>query len=138
MSARPVPPGDFGALTGAEQLTAIPRSPADIPAGRVVVHNHVRPARRLGMRGFRAYLVQPRTPHHRLRLRVGSRAGDALPRGPERCGPAQLIPRDTRRRGCRDGSRAAGPAVQRGWSNSVTVTTKYRTRPPAIVTATPV
>lgn len=59
MSARPVPPGDFGALTGAEQLTAIPRSPADIPAGRVVVHNHVRPARRLGMRGFRAYLVQP-------------------------------------------------------------------------------
>jgi hypothetical protein len=29
----------------------------DIPAGQVVVHNSVRPTRRLGSRGFRAWLA---------------------------------------------------------------------------------
>ena len=31
----------------------------EIPAGRVVVHNQVRPTRRLGSRGFRAWLAEP-------------------------------------------------------------------------------
>jgi len=38
-----------------DYLTKIPRD-AEIPAGRVVVHNHVRPTRTLGNRGFRAWL----------------------------------------------------------------------------------
>lgn len=37
-----------------EYLTAIP---AELPAGRLLVHNHVRPTRRLGSRGFRAWLA---------------------------------------------------------------------------------
>jgi hypothetical protein len=39
-----------------EYLTTIP---ATTPPGRVVVHNHVRPTRRLGLRGFRAWLAVP-------------------------------------------------------------------------------
>ena len=39
-----------------EYLTTIP---TEIPAGRVLVHNHVRPTRRLGSRGFRAWLAEP-------------------------------------------------------------------------------
>jgi hypothetical protein len=35
--------------------------PASIPTGRVLVHNHVRPTRHLGMRGFRAWLSEPST-----------------------------------------------------------------------------
>ena len=38
----------------AEYLASLP---AAVPAGRFVVHNHVRPARRLGSRGFRAWLT---------------------------------------------------------------------------------
>ena len=34
-------------------VTGIPREP--LPEGRVLVHNHVVPARRLGDRGFRAW-----------------------------------------------------------------------------------
>lgn len=33
--------------------------PAEVPAGRVVVHNRVRPTRHLGSRGFRAWLAEP-------------------------------------------------------------------------------
>ena len=33
--------------------------PAAIPPGRVLVHNNVRPTRRLGSRGFRAWLATP-------------------------------------------------------------------------------
>lgn len=40
-----------------EYLTAVP---TNIPAGKVLVHNHVRPTKRLGSRGFRAWL-QPMT-----------------------------------------------------------------------------
>jgi hypothetical protein len=43
-----------------DYLTKIP---AEVPAGRVVVHNNVRPTRRLGSRGFRAWLDEP---HKRL------------------------------------------------------------------------
>jgi hypothetical protein len=39
-----------------EYLDRLPRA---LPAGRVLVHNHVRPARRLGVRGFRAWLSPP-------------------------------------------------------------------------------
>jgi hypothetical protein len=46
-------------------LRRIPASAADVPAGLVVVHNSVRPTRRLGSRGFRAYLVEP---HGRLEV----------------------------------------------------------------------
>jgi len=35
--------------------------PAVVPADRVLVHNHVRPTRRLGSHGFRAWL-QPSDP----------------------------------------------------------------------------
>lgn len=35
------------------------RLPDTVPAGRVLVHNNVRPARRLGSRGFRAWLQEP-------------------------------------------------------------------------------
>ncbi len=41
-----------------EYLTRTP-SADDVPAGRVVVHNQVNPARRLGTRGFRAWLTAP-------------------------------------------------------------------------------
>lgn len=43
---------------GVEYLRTIPTRDA-IPAGRVVVHNHVNPTRRLGSRGFRAWLQRP-------------------------------------------------------------------------------
>ena len=33
--------------------------PAAVPAGRVLVHNNVRPTRHLGTRGFRAWLTEP-------------------------------------------------------------------------------
>jgi hypothetical protein len=33
--------------------------PTSIPAGRVLVHNSVIPARRLGLNGFRAWLQHP-------------------------------------------------------------------------------
>jgi hypothetical protein len=40
----------------AEHLVKLP---ASIPPGRVLVHNSVRPTRRLGSRGFRAWLADP-------------------------------------------------------------------------------
>ena len=33
--------------------------PAAVPDGLILVHNHVRPTRRLGSRGFRAWLSAP-------------------------------------------------------------------------------
>jgi excisionase family DNA binding protein len=39
-------------------LRAIPAS-ADVPSGLIVVHNHVRPAHRLGLNGFRAWTQIP-------------------------------------------------------------------------------
>jgi hypothetical protein len=33
--------------------------PAHVPADQALVHNHVRPTRRLGSRGFRAWLCAP-------------------------------------------------------------------------------
>jgi hypothetical protein len=35
------------------------RLPSAVPAGKVLVHNSVRPSRRLGTRGFRAWLQSP-------------------------------------------------------------------------------
>ena len=35
------------------------RLPAEIPPGKVLMHNRVRPTRRLGSRGFRAWLADP-------------------------------------------------------------------------------
>jgi hypothetical protein len=40
--------------------------PDALPAGVVLVHNSVRPTRRLGMRGFRAWLQAPGTARLRL------------------------------------------------------------------------
>lgn len=48
-------------MSDVEYLT---RVPAAVPAGRVLVHNRVRPTTRLGSRGFRAWL-QPAA--HNLR-----------------------------------------------------------------------
>jgi hypothetical protein len=44
------------ALLDKEYLTRLPK---DLPTGRVLVHNSVRPTRRLGSRGFRAWLDNP-------------------------------------------------------------------------------
>jgi len=44
--------------SGIEYLDKIPAHSAAIPPGRIVVHNHVvPPVRRLGVRGFRAWLA---------------------------------------------------------------------------------
>jgi hypothetical protein len=48
----------INALQGREYL---PRLPSSVPAGRWLVHNHVRPTRTLGARGFRAWLVESET-----------------------------------------------------------------------------
>jgi hypothetical protein len=42
------------ALGDREYLTRLPKA---VPAGRLLVHNHVRTTRRLGSRGFRAWLL---------------------------------------------------------------------------------
>ena len=39
-----------------EYLSTIPDR---VPEGRIVVHNNIRPTRRLGSRGFRAWLADP-------------------------------------------------------------------------------
>jgi hypothetical protein len=38
-------------------ITGIPRKP--LPAGHVVVHNHVRPAHPIGLHGFRVWIAAP-------------------------------------------------------------------------------
>jgi len=42
-----------------DYLNEVPRK---VPEGRIVVHNHVRPARYLGQRGFRAWADPVGTP----------------------------------------------------------------------------
>ena len=49
-----------------QTLAYLSRLPATIPPDVVLVHNRVRPTRRLGSRGFRAWLSRPDAP----RLRV--------------------------------------------------------------------
>jgi len=79
-------------ISDVEYLLTLPK-PGEIPAGRVVVHNHVRPTRKLGSRGFRAFLAAADDPllescdcgwaaelgdHYRVRrheLRRGDEAG---------------------------------------------------------------
>jgi hypothetical protein len=51
-------PQELARELGIEYLDAIP-APATIPAAKVVVHNSVRPTRRLGSNGFRAWLSPP-------------------------------------------------------------------------------
>ena len=51
-------------MTTKEMITAwkqkyLDRIPGNVPADKIVVHNHVRPTRQLGMRGFRAWLDEP-------------------------------------------------------------------------------
>jgi hypothetical protein len=48
-----------GGLVAAIDLEYLSKIPASVPEGRAVVHNHVRPTRRLGSRGFRAWLAEP-------------------------------------------------------------------------------
>jgi hypothetical protein len=57
------------------------RLPAVIPAGQVLVHNQVTPvARQQGTRGSRYWLQEPSDNLDRCLLRMGGRAGRALPR----------------------------------------------------------
>ena len=86
-------------MSHTEYLTTVP-SAGEVPAGHIVVHNRVRPARRLGTRGFRAFLTArdpqryescdcgwaPEVGEH-YRVRRGQERGDraellALPPGP--------------------------------------------------------
>ncbi len=42
-----------------EALDYLSRVPESVPSDKIVVHNHVLPTRRLGSRGFRAWLAEP-------------------------------------------------------------------------------
>jgi hypothetical protein len=44
------------AIVNGLTVTYLTRLPATVPADRVIVHNHVRPTRRVGSRGLRAWL----------------------------------------------------------------------------------
>ena len=61
-------------LSKQEYLTKLP---ATVPTGLVLVHNSVRPAKRLGTRGFRARLDSPAALCH-LCLRLGAGTRHAL------------------------------------------------------------
>lgn len=55
-------PDELTARAGGITMRYLKRVPADsgeIPAGHVLVHNRVRPTRRLGSRGFRAWTQVP-------------------------------------------------------------------------------
>ena len=41
-----------------EGVTYLAKIPPAVPPGLVLVHNHVKPSRRLGARGFRAWLAK--------------------------------------------------------------------------------
>lgn len=43
-----------------QKIEYLSKIPSGVPEGWVVVHSHVRPTRRLGSRGFRAWLAEPR------------------------------------------------------------------------------
>ena len=73
------------------------RLPDVVPVGRVLIHNHVLPTRRLGSRGFRAWLAPSNAPqlevcactwaselgrHFRpRRVKSADNAGEVTPRG---------------------------------------------------------
>ena len=40
-------------------MSYLNKTPDAVPSGKVLVHNHVRPAKRIGTRGFRAWLDEP-------------------------------------------------------------------------------
>jgi hypothetical protein len=44
------------------EMTYLRRLPTTVPPDRCLVHNNVQPARRLGTRGFRAWLVPANQP----------------------------------------------------------------------------
>ena len=56
-----------------------PTIPTGLPAGTVLVHNHARPARRQGSRGFRYWLAQPGARLERVCLWLGARIVRTLP-----------------------------------------------------------
>jgi hypothetical protein len=61
-------------------VTYLRSVPKAIPPGQVLVHNTVRPTRRLGSRGFRAWLSVPdRARLEGLPLSVGAGVGTTLP-----------------------------------------------------------
>ena len=61
------------------RLEYLDRLPTAVPLNRVLVHNTVRPTRRLGSRGFRAWLSCPDSGTARgLRLPVGAGARPTL------------------------------------------------------------
>jgi hypothetical protein len=70
----------------------------ELPAGHVLVHNHVRPTRRLGYRGFRAW-TEPRNPRHvpcdcGWALETGEHSGWSVPGEPAPwggCPPRHLV-----------------------------------------------
>jgi uncharacterized protein (DUF433 family) len=84
------------------------RIPPNIPRNRVLVHNNVRPTRRLGQRGFRAWLAWPSTAlelcscgwapelpaHYRVRRVDWSQCPD-VESVPDRCG-GQWVVKDSR------------------------------------------
>lgn len=51
-------------MTKTEYLLRLPKL-EEIPAGMVVVHNHIRPTRHIGSRGFRIWLQPADQQHHR-------------------------------------------------------------------------
>jgi hypothetical protein len=59
MKQPPVPPDWLTLARNADYLSKLPKR---VPAGRVLIHNHVKPTRRLGSRGFRAWLAAEDTP----------------------------------------------------------------------------
>ncbi len=42
-----------------EYLNYLSDVPKSVPPGKIVVHNDVRPTKQFGVRGFRAWLVEP-------------------------------------------------------------------------------
>ena len=52
----PESPKEYAARVQMRYLSGVPKK---VPPGRVVVHNWVRPAQRLGERGFRAWTQLP-------------------------------------------------------------------------------
>ncbi len=42
-----------------ERWDYIFRIPKSVPSGKILVHNNIRPRRRLGTEGFRAWLAEP-------------------------------------------------------------------------------
>jgi hypothetical protein len=45
--------------------TVLRRVPRTIPEGLIVAHNHIRPAKPIGLNGFRAWLTEPSDKYER-------------------------------------------------------------------------